>query len=717
MRPTAEHPTAEHPATEHPTAERQTAEHQQSSSHRGAVEEGGVHTPDRLEEERRAAVRQALGALSGIVPVGIIAVDAAGRPWYRNQRWLDLRGPVSPPRDHHPWYAAVHPHDRDVMATRWRDCVERRGRLGEFRVVGEDGAVRNCRADAVAMVGLGGSIDGYLVIVSDPDPATGGRSLGALSTAHVLDVVLDRSPDIVTILNADGSWRWSNAGAIRVVGHQDRFDPKDGLFSFVHPQDEAAARAFLARAAGGTLGSDERLELRIRAADGTYRWMEALIDVLLDEPAVRGFVVHLRDVTERRRVLGALEATNRRLVDLIVSMRTAVLLEDERQHVVLANRAFVDLFRLPTAPEDLTGRTLESLGVTADRIVAEPAGAGRLLDDLRASGERREGIRCVLFDGRTIECDFVPVVVNGVNRGHLSCFRDVTDQARAEAERERLLVSEREENRRLTELDAYRSESIAAVSHELRTPLTSIVGYAQLLQSMLGADASPEQAVCIDAIVRNVDRLLRLAGDVVALDSLESRTLPLPVAPVDVRAVVRRAVQTIGPAAAEKGVKVTLRTEPGPALQGDEDRLAQLFENLLSNAVKFTLPDGEILIRAAPARSRGSAARRGMAASQAGAPSGPRWEITIADNGIGIPEDEIGMLFTRFFRASNARRRGFPGSGLGLSVAKAIAERHAGELAVSSAVGVGTTVTVRLADARESAGAPSETGRGDPTQV
>lgn len=640
-----------------------------------------------VECVRRSAMRQALGALTGLVPIGIICTDPAGRPWYRSQRWLDMTG-EEPGSEDEPWYMAVHPDDRESMAEQWESVVDRRGRLGVFRTLAPDGSVRDCRAQSVAMLGVDGRIDGHVLVISNAVPHKADRRAPSdfqLATPHLLDAVLESSPDLITILNADGSWRWSNGSAIRMVGHQQDFDPADGFFSLVHPDDLANGRELLARALAGEIGSDERFEMRVRVADGTWHWMEGILDVLLDDPTVHGIVLHMRDITERRRANDAVEAANRRLVQLIASMHTGVVLENERQEVLVANQAFVDLFHLPYSPDDLVGSTLESRGISARRIVAEPPDAEAIVRAIRASGARTEALRLVLFDGRTIECDFVPVVVQGVDRGHVTTYRDVTGQARAEAERERLLASEQEENRRLAELDAYRSESIAAVSHELRTPLTSIVGYTQLLRSMLSDSSSASLCTALDAIERNVDRLLRLAGDVVALDSLESRTMPLPVAPVDVPALVRRVVETCAPQAAERSIKVTVETTPGPVVFGDEDRLAQLFENVLSNALKFTLPDGTIAVRALPA----SDARRA------------EWVVSVADSGIGIPQEELEMLFVRFFRASNARRRGFPGSGLGLPIARAIAERHGGSLSVESVVGVGTTVTVRVGSAAE----------------
>ncbi len=668
------------------------------------------------DDVRRAAVRQALGALAGLLEIGIVAVDPEGRCWFRSQRWQDRSGTGGDAFHGHPWYEGVHPDDRDDVAVRWRALLGRPGRLGTFRTIGIDGLVRRCRAESIPMVGVDGRRDGHLIVITDPvEPesgearddgaagaagggdeggaagppgaltrrarAGGGRTLPTLSTSPVLDAVLAGSPDVITIFNEDGSWRWSSGAALRLLGHQAEFAAEDGLVRLLHPEDVEVAMEAFARAVAGELAPDERFEVRVWAADGTWRSLEGYIDVLLDDPTVHGVVVHTRDVTDRRQVMADLEASNRRLADVIGSMESAILVEDEHGDVVLVNDAFVDLFRLPATPERLVGRRLEEFGFTVDALVVDPPGAAGRVRDVRARGRRVSAARAVLFDGRTIELDFVPTRAQGNDRGRLWAIRDVSRQARAEAERERLLASEREENRRLAEMDAYRSESIAIVSHELRTPLTSIVGYAQLLRNMIDPAQRPEEAECLDAISRNVGRLLRLAGDVLALDSLESRTLPLEVATVDLAQTLHQSAATVAPEARAKSITVDVEMASGPPLHGDSDRLVQLFDNLLSNAVKFTPNGGRIVV--------------------AGRAAGGEWLIEVADTGIGIPGDEMELLFGRFFRASNARTRGIPGSGLGLSVARAIAERHRGSISVQSVFGKGTTVTVRLRDAPE----------------
>ncbi|MGH9110079.1 MAG: PAS domain-containing sensor histidine kinase [Acidimicrobiales bacterium] len=668
-------------------------------------------------ELSRPAVRQALGAAAALLGVGLVAVDPDGRCWFTSQRWEDRSGSSCQGMGDRPWFDAVHPDDVAVVAGRWRSLLGHHGRLGVFRTVGVDGVVRRCRAESVPMVGADGRVDGYLIAVTDAvggghqggghqggGQAAGGTADGGelddgdldldpvLSTPHLLDSVLAGAPDIITILNKDGSWRWSSGAALHLFGHQAEFDVHVGVFRMLHPDDVEAAQEAFRRAVADELLPGERFDIRVRAADGSWRHMDVLMDVLLDEPSVHGIVVHARDATDHHRVLDALAATNLRLADVFSSIRSALLVEDEHGAVLLVNQAFIDMFRLGGTPEDLVGRTVESAGLSIDRLVVDPPDASAQLGRLLAEGRRVEAARAVLFDGRTIECDFVPTRELGTDRGRLWVLRDVTHRARAETEQQRLLVSERDENQRLAEMDAFRSESIAAVSHELRTPLTSIVGYAQLLRNMVDREERPDEAGCIDAISRNVDRLLRLAGDVVALDSLESRVLPLVVGPVDVGQVLGQAVSSVGPEAAGKSVRIDVDapTDGAPAsgaggerrLRGDAARLVQLFENLLSNAVKFTPSGGTISVVARKLDDG--------------------WAVEVNDTGIGIPGDEIELLFGRFFRGSNARARGIPGTGLGLSVARAIVDRHRGTISVRSVVGVGTTVTVMVRDVAES---------------
>lgn len=622
-------------------------------------------------EERRGAVRRALGALSVMWPRGIVAVDPDGRSWYHNQRWEDVCGTTGRSARGEPWYCAVHPDDADAVAVDWCSTAERRGRFGPFRVVAADGTMRRCRGETVPMVAPDGTLDGYLIAIADDDEAA-----EALTGAHFLDALLDRSHDIITILNPDGSWRWSSGGATRLIGHQAEFEPEGGVFFLLHPDERPMVEETMGRMLRGEVDEDERLIARIRSADGSWRWMEVEADNLIEDPAVGGLVIHARDVTDQLVALAELDASNRHLKSLISAMSTAVVLADDHHRIMVTNEAFTRMFGLSETPENLVGSTLVELGVDFETLATEPE---QIQSTARALVERRAaafGSRLELYDGRTLEIDFMPMVLRDVFRGSLLMLRDVTDQARAEAERERLLASEREENRRLAELDAYKSEFLASVSHELRTPLTSILAYSSLLRDLLEGRGDPEEMGILEVIQRNANRLLRLSGDLLMLDSLESGALPLEVSPVDLHSVLTNSIRSIEPEAASRGIVTSVEVGPGPVIRGDADRLGQLFDNLLSNALKFTGREGKVSV-AASGDARG-------------------WTVTVTDNGMGIPDDEQAHLFDRFFRASNATRRGMPGAGLGLSIAMAVARIHHGTIGVSSTLGRGTTLIVTL---------------------
>jgi PAS domain S-box-containing protein len=227
------------------------------------------------------------------------------------------------------------------------------------------------------------------------------------------------------------------------------------------------------------------------------------------------------------------------------------------------------------------------------------------------------------------------------------------------------------------------SQFVATVSHELRTPLTSIISFLELIRAEDDV-LSPDGVRFLDIIQRNANRLLRLVGDLLLLSRIESGINPPELVPVSLPDLVREAVRNAAPAAAGYGVTLTAEAgasagasaDDGPDLRGDPLGLTQVLDNLIANAVKFSHPGDTVVVRATWADGQ--------------------WRIDVADQGIGIPPDEMDRLFQRFVRASNARISGRPGTGLGLSVVKAIVELHGGRVTVESALDQGTTFSIHL---------------------
>jgi PAS domain S-box-containing protein len=291
--------------------------------------------------------------------------------------------------------------------------------------------------------------------------------------------------------------------------------------------------------------------------------------------------------------------------------------------------------------------------------------------------------------------------------GYLAAITNISERKVAEAERERLLEAEQrmltselaaremaelaqqrlvEQNVRLTELDEGRRQFLAMAAHELSTPITAIISFAELLRS---SDLNPGMADSVDIILRNARRLIRVVDDLVLVTRIEARGLPLDLAPVSIPEVVHEAVSSAAPEAARKGIRIEVSTQDGPPVQADQYRLSQVFDNLLSNAVKFT---EKLDIHNGP--QGGSEAHGPIRVSATH--DDRTWRVEISDAGIGIPASELGEIFDRFSRASNAKAASLPGSGLGLSVVKAIAELHDGRVEADSVEGHGTTFRVYL---------------------
>jgi signal transduction histidine kinase len=258
--------------------------------------------------------------------------------------------------------------------------------------------------------------------------------------------------------------------------------------------------------------------------------------------------------------------------------------------------------------------------------------------------------------------------------GTFGISRDVTAQIRAENTTAQQALQLRAQNESLSELDRLKDEFVGLVSHELRTPLASILGYVEILreEGMTGPDAER----CAEVIERNAQRLLRLVGDLQLLSQIQSGKLAMEFRRADLADIAAHAVEELRPEAERKHIDLALSVTAIPVLSVDLTRIAQLLANLLSNAVKFTPDGGRVEVRL------GS--------------EGGQVVLAVSDTGVGIPAADQERIFERFYRTAIVRRQEIPGTGLGLTITKAIVAAHNGTIAVESAEGHGSTFTIRL---------------------
>jgi signal transduction histidine kinase len=223
-----------------------------------------------------------------------------------------------------------------------------------------------------------------------------------------------------------------------------------------------------------------------------------------------------------------------------------------------------------------------------------------------------------------------------------------------------------------------KSEFVSTVSHELRTPLTSIKGFIRtLLDDIDGYYDRETQMEFYRIIDTECDRLVRLINDLLNLSRIESgRALDLVLGEVDLRELISRVVDSQRAYTDRHRFEVIIPADL-PKLIADRDKIDQVLTNLLSNAVKYSPDGGRVVVSA---RDLGDG----------------KVSVSVADQGIGIPDDQIGRLFTRFHRVDSGDSRKQYGTGIGLYLVKHLIEAHRGEVSVASRVGEGSTFTFVL---------------------
>jgi two-component system, OmpR family, phosphate regulon sensor histidine kinase PhoR len=221
-----------------------------------------------------------------------------------------------------------------------------------------------------------------------------------------------------------------------------------------------------------------------------------------------------------------------------------------------------------------------------------------------------------------------------------------------------------------------RRDFVANVSHELRTPLTFIKGYTETLKELLKPEQKQAQEF-MEIIEKNIGQLTHLVEDLLDLSRLESHQGITRISPTNPANLLNQVIDTFQPAIALKQHTITKDIPVNlPELLIDSDLMGKALANLLDNAIKYTPDKGQITIKATAE------------------PTTVR--ISVIDNGIGIPQDDIPRIFERFYRVDKSRSREMGGTGLGLAIVKHIVQLHHGEVSVQSKPGAGSTFTITL---------------------
>ncbi|SMP25921.1 two-component system, OmpR family, sensor histidine kinase VicK [Laceyella tengchongensis] len=422
--------------------------------------------------------------------------------------------------------------------------------------------------------------------------------------------------------------------------------------------------------------------------DRIYRISKILIKIAAVALAVTGFLViilartitlPIKEIREQTKAMASGDFDRQVAVksedeigqlaisfnDLAAHLRTAIKEkeeETEKLESVLANMSD------GVIATDLQGKIIVK-NIPAEKLLDRQIALGSSITEVLSLSEplklplkeaRQTFVEHHHADAETqtvLKINFTPIKLKGNDLiGMVAVLEDVTEQEK---------------------LDRQRKDFVANVSHELRTPLTTIKSYIEALED--GAVEDPELAVRFLKVARQeADRMTRLIQDLLHLSRLDARKSKFYKKPLVLTEILEETMDRFRFQCQQKQISFTLFTHGSlPRVYADPDKLMQVLDNLVSNAIKYTPEGGSVAIVA----KRNS---DGMV------------EVGIADTGIGIPKQDLGRIFERFYRVDKARSRSLGGTGLGLAIAQEIVHAHEGIIAIDSIYQKGTVVTFTL---------------------
>jgi PAS domain S-box-containing protein len=449
--------------------------------------------------------------------------------------------------------------------------------------------------------------------------------------------------------------------------------------AFIAPQLKDSER-YLARIAEIEASKEKSYDL-LELAD--ERLIERYSDVISVEERVIGRVWSFRDVTQRLES----DLITRRLAAIVDGSDDAIIGKNLNSIITSWNQGAERIFGY--SAEEMIGTSIMRL-IPLERQEEEE----EILSCLKR-GERFEHFETVRTtkEGRRLHVSLTVSPIKDANGrvvGASKIARDITDRKLSEealmeakkvaeaanADRQRLLESERAARSEAERASYMKDEFLATLSHELRTPLNAVLGWATALRA--GHFPTEELEQGLETIERNARVQAQIVEDLLDMSRIISGKVRLDVQRVDLPAVVAEAIDTVRATASAKGVRLQTIIDPLNApVTGDPHRLQQVFWNLLSNAIKFTPKGGRVQVLLERVDSH--------------------LEVSIIDTGEGISPEFLPYIFDRFQQADASTTRRHGGLGLGLAIVKQLVELHGGSVRVkSSGTGKGATFIVSL---------------------
>ncbi|MFL5357341.1 PAS domain-containing protein [Archangium sp.] len=610
--------------------------------------------------------------------------------------------------------AFVHPEDRDRVRRTLDETLRTRGELLlNQRILRLDGALRWLEVRGRLLLDESGQPAKVAGVVLDITSREHAEQLRRESEER-FRLLAETLPQLIWITRPDGYTEYYNPRWYEYTGQTPEQARGSGWTQALHPGDFERTLEAWQRAVA--TGAPYSIEYRLRRGmDGSYRWFIARGLPLRDAAGriVQWFGTST-DIDDQKRGAESLRFLSEASMVLTASLDEAATLQQVARLAVpvLADWCLVDLVgedghveRVEVAhanpgraaladwlrcfppvenPENPSARAMRS-----DQTVFMPEVTR---DFEERSAQNPDHLRAIR-EMRVRSMVAVPLLARGRTLGVLSFFmtedsgrrheqsdvlriEELARRAAMALDNARLFSLARAERQRAEEANRLKDDFLATVSHELRTPLTAMIGWVKMLRS--GRLAVEKHARALETVDRNAQAQAQLIEDLLDVSRIISGKLRVETRLVRLGEVLQAAMESVRPAADAKGIRVLAELDTGgDGVMGDPGRLQQVVWNLLSNAVKFSPGDSRVWVGLK--REEGSV------------------EVTVRDEGPGIPADFLPHIFERFRQLEGGTTRRHGGLGLGLAIVRHLVELHGGTVrATSEGEGRGATFQVRL---------------------
>ena len=463
--------------------------------------------------------------------------------------------------------------------------------------------------------------------------------------------LVDNASDMIYRTDPFGRFTFVNPVATRILGFDEGQLLSMKYFELMRPDWVPRAMSFYEKAA--KTRESTYLEFPVRRKDGVEIWVGQHVRPIITGERIEGFQGMARDITDRVNAQAELRAERDFVSAILDTAPSLVMVLDSQGQIVRFNRACEELS-----------------GVSMSEVAGGPFWeVPFLLDDDRA--DIRDGIPRLAAATEPVKLDRTWVGKDGARHTIAWTVMALRGQTGATS----YLIGMGSDVTLARELERLKSQFISMVSHELRTPLTSIRASMQLLvaEDMTGNEDADQ---LVRVALSNADRLIRIVNDILDMSKIEAGEMMVSPRKTRLAPIVEDSVQSVQAVARDAGVTITLATDHIDDVLADPDRTIQVLVNLLSNAVKHAPSGSKVEV---------SAGREGAMVA-----------IAVRDHGPGIPAHKVDFIFEPFTQLDGSDTRRIAGTGLGLTIARALAEKQGGGIRVASREGQGATFTLTM---------------------